>query len=185
MPTHTGRQASGGLLSGRPGLRSLLRSLLVSTVVVVGYFVLPLTSAVTVGTTLFLLVGLGLVTGLLVWQIRSIVRSPYPLARAVGAMAVTIPLFLIVFATSYLLVGQVDAGNWSEPLNRMDAIYFAVTVFATVGFGDITAVSGAARAMVTLQMVGNIVLIGLATRVIVRAVQTRLDGAVRDRLRGE
>ena len=35
----------------------------------------------------------------------------------------------------------------------MDSLYFSVTVFATVGFGDISAVSDAARVVVTIRMI--------------------------------
>ena len=56
-------------------------------------------------------------------------------------------------------------------MTRLDSMYFTVTVFATVGFGDITAVSQGARAVTTVQMMGGLVLVGLIARVIVGAVQ--------------
>jgi len=43
-------------------------------------------------------------------------------------------------------------------------------VFATVGFGDISPVSEVARVLTTLQMVGDLVLIGLVLRIFVVAV---------------
>jgi hypothetical protein len=49
-------------------------------------------------------------------------------------------------------------------------MYFTVTVFATVGFGDITAVSQSARAVAMTQMLGDLVLVGLIARAIVDAV---------------
>ena len=33
-------------------------------------------------------------------------------------------------------------GAFTERMNRLDSLYFVITVFATVGFGDITAASG-------------------------------------------
>jgi Ion channel len=51
------------------------------------------------------------------------------------------------------------------------ALYFTVTVFSTVGFGDITAKTEAARLAVTGQMIADLVIIGLAVRVIVGAVK--------------
>ncbi|MGH3330190.1 MAG: potassium channel family protein [Nocardioidaceae bacterium] len=158
----------------RPGLQSLLRSLFVAAAVVVGYFVLPFTSPLDADTVLVLVIGVGLVVGLLVWQIRAITTSHFPVARAIGALAITLPLFIVVFATTYYLMGSAEASSWSESLNRLDSMYFTVTVFATVGFGDITATSGTARAVVTVQMVGDLVLVGLVTRVIFTAVQDSL-----------
>ena len=46
-----------------------------------------------------------------------------------------------------------------------------MTVFATVGFGDITAVSQAARLAVTTQMMLDLLVLGLGVRVFVGAVQ--------------
>ena len=45
-----------------------------------------------------------------------------------------------------------------------------MTVFATVGFGDITAKTGAARLVVTGQMITDLIIRGLGARVIVGAV---------------
>lgn len=54
---------------------------------------------------------------------------------------------------------------------RSDALYFTMTVFSTVGFGDITPVSEPARLLITGQMAVDLVLIGVAARVLVGAVQ--------------
>jgi hypothetical protein len=68
-------------------------------------------------------------------------------------------------------MAAITASNFSEPLTRTDALYFTVTVFATVGFGDITAKTEAARLVVTGQMIVDLVAIGLAVKVIVGAVK--------------
>jgi voltage-gated potassium channel len=49
-----------------------------------------------------------------------------------------------------------------------------VTVFATVGFGDIVAVSEAARAVATVQILGDLVVLGLVARAVFTAVQAGL-----------
>jgi len=157
----------------RLALTSLLRSLLVSLVIVAGYFLLPMSLdgslAVTLGG------GLAVVALLLGWQIRDITLSPYPRIRAIGALATSLPLFLAVFATTYFLMGRAQPANFSEPLTRLDAAYYTVTVFATVGFGDIVAVSGAARAVATVQMLGDLVIVGLVARTLLGAVQHNLS----------
>ncbi len=60
---------------------------------------------------------------------------------------------------------------FSEPMSRTDARYFTVTVFATVGFGDISAVSQAARVLVTSQMVADLLLLGFVLRAVLGAVE--------------
>ena len=49
-----------------------------------------------------------------------------------------------------------SASNFSQPLTRIDSVYFTVTTFATVGFGDITATTEAARLVVTGQMIADL-----------------------------
>jgi len=158
----------------RLALRSLARSMVLSVAIVVGYFVLPMTrlQAAELGV---LVGGLALVALLLAWQIRAITRSPYPRIRAAGALATSVPLFLIIFATTYYLMSESRASYFTEPLDRLDALYFTVTVFATVGFGDIAPVSHAARIVTMLQMIGDLAIIGLAARALLNAVQTGLE----------
>ena len=50
-------------------------------------------------------------------------------------------------------------------------MYFSATVFTTVGFGDITAKTQAARVVVTLQMMPDLVIIGLVVRLVVNAIK--------------
>jgi voltage-gated potassium channel len=65
-----------------------------------------------------------------------------------------------------------DAGNFNaETLTRTDSLYFTVTVFATVGFGDITATSETARVLVTVQMILDLIVLGLGVRAFVGAVE--------------
>jgi hypothetical protein len=115
--------------------------------------------------------GLVVLIGLVAFQVRSIVASPFPGLRAVEALATSVPLFLLLFAATYVVMATISAGNFSEPLTRTDALYFTVTVFATVGFGDITAKTEAARLVVTGQMITDLIIIGLGVRVIVGAVR--------------
>jgi len=143
----------------------------VASALVVGYFVLPLSSSLAADSAVELFVGLALLTALLTWQVRSILRSPYPVAKGVGTLVVSLPLFLVLFAATYFLMGDAEPATFSEPLTRVDSIYFTVTVFATVGFGDITAVTQSARVVTTVQMVSGLVLVGLIARLVLAAVQ--------------
>ena len=150
---------------------TLAGSLLASAAIVVGYFLLPLTSSLAVDSLLELLTGLAVLGLLIAWQIREILHSPYPAVQAFSALVVILPAFLALFSVTYYLMGDADARAFSEPLTRLDAMYFTVTVFATVGFGDITAVTETARGVVIVQMLLGLVLVGVIARVIFGAVQ--------------
>jgi len=117
-----------------------------------------------------LVIGLALLIVLIAFQVRSIVASPYPILRAVEALATSVPLFLLLFASTYVVLATISASNFSEPMTRTNALYFTVTVFATVGFGDITAKTETARLLVTGQMITDLIILGLGARVILGAV---------------
>jgi hypothetical protein len=152
-------------------LRSLLRATLTSTVLVVLYYRLPLTGALEASTVALLLAGLVLFAGIIAWQVRAILRSDYPGLRAIEALAAAIPLFLVVFAAAYVTLAAAQPSAFSEPLSRTDALYFTITVFSTVGFGDITPVATPARVIAMVQMLGDLVVVGLVLQVMLGAVK--------------
>ena len=135
------------------------------------YYLLPLDRTSIPLAVGMLAVGLLALGGLVAFQVRSIIRATFPALRAVGALATSAPLFLLLFAGTYYVMGGISEANFSEPLTRTDALYFTVTVFATVGFGDIVATTEGARVVVIGQMVAGIVIIGLGARIIVDAVK--------------
>ena len=152
-------------------VRALIRSLLTVTGLVVLYYLLPLDRSFGPGTVALLLVALLLLTAVVTLQVRAIIHSPSPALRAVESLALTVPLFLLIFAAVYELLSGSDPHAFSEPLSRTDSLYFVVTVFATVGFGDITAVSQLARVLVTIQMVSDLLVLGVVVRAVVTAAQ--------------
>ena len=135
------------------------------------YYLLPLDRTSSGGAIALLAAGLLALVGLVAFQVRAIIRAEYPVLRAVGALATSAPLFLLLFSGTYFVLGALSDSNFSEPLTRTDALYFTVTVFATVGFGDITATSQPARALVMGQMVAGIVIVGLGARIIIDAIK--------------
>ena len=150
---------------------TLLGALVSTAALVAVYYLLPLDRS-SIGVVIGILaVGLLALAGLVTFQVRAIMRAAYPALRAVGALATSVPLFLLLFAGTYFVMGTISAGTFSQPMTRTDALYFTVTVFSTVGFGDITAVTEAARVLVIGQMIAGIVIVGLGARIIVDAVK--------------
>lgn len=166
-------------VAGRRGRRRILlvavvRAVAVTVIIFTLYFTLPFDKASTFNTAVALLVGLVAVGALLTWQARAIARDPHPRARAFEALTTSFPIAILVFATTYFLMGQADAASFTQPLTRVDALYFTVVTFATVGFGDVTPVSELARLTVTVQIVVDLILVGLVVRVFVQSVQQGL-----------
>ena len=152
-------------------MAALLRASLTSTTLVVLYYTLPLTGRLDAATSAWLLGGLLCFAAVITWQVRAILRSAYPGLRAIEALAAAIPLFLLVFAAAYVKLDSTQAQAFSEPLSRTDALYFTITVFSTVGFGDITPVATPARVIAMVQMLGDLVVVGLVLRVMLGAVK--------------
>jgi voltage-gated potassium channel len=149
-------------------VRSIPRAVSASALLVLAYYLLPLDASV--GATLaWLVVGLAAVAAVLWWQVRAIITARYPRLRAIGALAVGVPLLLLVFAATYVLLAEGDPASFSQPLDRTDALYFAVTVLATVGFGDIAPVTTPARVVTMVQMLLNLAAFGLAAKVLLGA----------------
>jgi hypothetical protein len=152
----------------------LLRATVASTLLVVIYYRLPLTDRGGVRLSTGVVIGLLLFVAVVTFQVLRISRSQYPLLRAVEALATAVPLYLLLFAGSYYLMGQEQAAAFSETLDRTDSLYYTITVFSTVGFGDITPVAEPARVLTMVQMLANLLIFGVAARLLVNAVSTGL-----------
>lgn len=159
----------------RPSTRMVVvvvaRSVVTVVVLVVTYFAIPLDARTDRGTAVLFFTGLALLVGLIGWQLQAIVRARYPVLRALEAFTSAVPLYLLLFAATYVVVAAAAPASFTQTLTRIDALYFTMTVFATVGFGDIAPVSQAARVLVTVQMVGNLLVLGLLVRSILEAVR--------------
>lgn len=159
----------------------LVRALLSSTLVVALYFLLPLegTEEVPLGVTLA--VALVILLGVSTWQVGAILRSDSPGLRAIEALAITVPLYILLFASAFFVMEATDPSSFSSPeMTRIDALYLTVTTFATVGFGDITATSQTARLVITIQMILNLLVLGVGIRVFIGAVQKSRRGKATD-----
>ncbi len=89
--------------------------------------------------------------------IRELVRPAY-------AFFTFYLLFVIVFASLYSIIDYVSmAPHFSiqgelRDIRFLEAIYFSLITFSTVGYGDMTPVSHAARIVVTIQVLTGVVL---------------------------
>jgi hypothetical protein len=152
-------------------VRSALRTIITVALVVTVYFLAPMDRAIRAATVAELVLGVLVLSGVIAWQVRQIARSEHPGVRAVEAIAFTIPVYIFLFATAYYLMDHANPTTFTQPLSRIDSMYFSVTVFTTVGFGDVTAKAQAARVVVTCQMILDLVIVGLVLRLLVNAIK--------------
>jgi voltage-gated potassium channel len=142
---------------------------------VVAYFILPVESRPHESVALRLGVALALFVAVLVNEIRLISSHDRPLLRAGVAMATVIPLFLVLFAWIYLSMSHSDPTAFGGRLDRVTALYFTVTVFSTVGFGDVVARTDPARLAVTVQMLCDLAVFAIVIRLILGAATRGAD----------
>ncbi len=121
------------------------------------------------GTMLRLGVALAIFISVLTIEIRAITRARHPMLRAGVAMAVVIPLFLLFFSWMYLNMSNSDFATFHLHMDRIQALYFTVTIFSTVGFGDITPHTDLARLATMFQMLADLAVIAVVIRLILSA----------------
>ncbi|GAA1989513.1 potassium channel family protein [Catenulispora subtropica] len=181
---------AGGGTAPRPSLRAVTWTAVRATGSTAGlvtlYYLMPLDHTSAPLALTILLIGLVGFTALVASQVTVIVRSGHPALRAAEALAITVPFFVLLFAGTYVALANLSPASFGIHLTHTDGLYFTVSVFSTVGFGDITAKTETARLLVTVQMLADLIIIGLAVRVILRAVdrgrrrRTARDGSVHD-----
>ncbi len=147
-------------------LKTGLRSLLGVVVLVTLYYTFPIEHRPHQSVALRLSAALVLFSIVLAIEVRQIARHGQPMLRAGVAMATIIPLFLVSFAWIYLTMSRSNPAAFGGMLDRTGALYFTVTVFSTVGFGDITPKTDPARIIVMVQMLTDLVVLAVVVRLI-------------------
>jgi hypothetical protein len=150
---------------------SLLRSGASVSALVVVYYLAPLDHPLDPVVWIEFAIGLLVFGAVIAWQVRAILDSDAPRLRAIQAVAVGLPLLLLLFASTYIVIARNMPDSFTEALSRTDALYFAVTVFATVGFGDIAPRSEVARIVTMIQMIVGLVAVGLVAKIVLGAVE--------------
>ncbi len=155
----------------RVAISATVRIIAMTGALLLGYFLLPVNADGAVLGLVVLFGGIALLIAITIRQVQRIVIDDHPALRGVEAVATIVPLFIVVFAYTYVWLSHDDPTRFTQSIDRVDGIYFVVTVLSTVGFGDISPVASGARLVVTLQMVLDLVLIGVLAKLIVGASQ--------------
>lgn len=125
------------------------------------------------GTFVRVVVELILIATAILLAVRSVWRAKFPVLRAIETLTVVISVVIVGFASVYLLTSGNDVNAFNEPLDHTGALYFSMTTSTTVGFGDINPVSDAARIVVMIHMLTNVVVVGVVARVLLGTAKRR------------
>jgi voltage-gated potassium channel len=134
------------------------------------YFLVPvhpgeLDAGVPLVRTAFLLAALGVIALALVLQVRRALRPGRLPVERLALLLGVVNLVVVFFALIY----YGNAEDFSGLETRLDALYFTVSTLCTVGYGDIIPIGPGARAVVTLQMVFDLVIVTTAISFIATA----------------
>jgi voltage-gated potassium channel len=91
-------------------------------------------------------------------------------AQRIGHLVAVVLWAIALFVLVYARLAGIP-GEFEGLATRLDAFYFTFTTLATVGFGDVHASGQAARLVVTVQIVFNLVVLALAAQVLVTALR--------------
>ena len=161
-----------------PGLHHLLRILAGTTLIVLvmaptGELARYNVQGALIGALALLFVLLGLFIVFVSWRLKKLEQARYPGWAALELYALAVVMFLAIFSKLYLMISLTNPQAFTEELDHFTAYYFALTVLATVGFGDITPITVLARSLTMVQMALDLTFLAL----LVRLVSTRRSRA--------
>jgi voltage-gated potassium channel len=125
-------------------------------------------------SALGLLAGLGALVFVAVHQVRQLAQ--YQAGDPGVRLDVLVLLVLIVvplFSLGYYAIERGDASQFADLATKTDALYFSLSTLATVGFGDVHATGQLARALVSVQIVFDVVFVAAVVSLLTTQLRAR------------
>ena len=147
--------------------RSIRQTLLHITGLILAFALVPVSAQ---RWWLGVVVGFLIVVGsvpLTVKRVKAVSNSTAPYLEAALAILMMAAMVIVGFAAAYFALSKYHQ-EFPGLHTKLDAIYFTVTTFATVGYGDLAPAGQIARAVAIMQMVVDILAIGVAARLAMR-----------------
>jgi voltage-gated potassium channel len=88
-------------------------------------------------------------------------------------LVLALELVLVAFALMYFTLAVNGTDQFVGIATRIDALYFSTVTMTTVGFGDIVPRGQTARALVSLQLVFDVVFIALVANLVRQGLRAR------------
>ena len=155
------------------GWRRWAHLALILAAVIAVYFVVPISPDLQRNTLIRVLIAILVLALMAAGVVRQLRRHLDDTDRRVDGLIVSITVVMAIFALCFLTLEERDPTQFDGMKTRLDSLYFTVATAASVGYGDVHAVGQAARALVLVQMVFNVVFIGTAVALLssrIRAV---------------
>ena len=148
-----------------------IRLFLGTGVLVALYFAVPVNIDRSLGVRAVLtVICLGVATWLIIQEVKHQITTE---DTELWGLALAVVGGLLAFAMADYVIAYVDPGQFVGLETRLDGLYFALTTLTTVGYGDVHAQGQFARAVVSFQLVFNLVVLTTAGSFLFSQVRTR------------
>jgi hypothetical protein len=158
--------------------RRVARAGLAVAGVLLAYYAIPVGEVPSRWSIVFascgLLVGLAALVYVAVRHIRLMAAAPpgdtsVRLDVLILVVVVVVPLF----ALGYYAIEQAKGSEFADLDTKTDALYFTLSTLATVGFGDVHAAGQFARALVSVQIVFDLVFVATLVSLLTSEIRAR------------
>jgi voltage-gated potassium channel len=124
-----------------------------------------------------LVAGLGALVFVVVRQVQLMAQyeAGDPSVR-LDVLVVVVFAVVPLFSLGYYAIEQGDSGQFADLATKTDALYFALSTLATVGFGDVHATGQLARILVSVQIVFDLLFVAFVVSVLTAQIRARAAG---------
>ncbi|MFC8046988.1 potassium channel family protein [Nocardia sp. NPDC057353] len=109
-------------------------------------------------------------------HVRRLTAAPLRAGRQVDGILLLLTVTIIFFALTYYLLARNDPAQFDGLETRTDALYYTIVTLGTVGYGDVRATGQAARIVTMLQIVFDLVVVGVLLAVATGTITRGLRG---------
>ncbi len=162
-------------MSEMTGWKRWLRLAAILVVILVLYFTVPVTLELGASDIVQLVVSMVALTLLAIAVLFEVRRQLIDADRRIDGLVLALMISVLGFALGFYVMSERSTAQIVGLDTRLDALYFTMTTLLTIGFGDIHATGQAARALVLVQMVFNVVIIATAASTINTRVRTKAE----------
>lgn len=169
-----GRAGAGGT---ETGLRRARRAVLGLVSVLVVYYAAPVgqrpSGPGVVLSAVGLLVGATVLAWLIVRQVHRLMRATAEESVRLDGLILLVFVVVPTFALGNFALERSDASQFEGLETKTDALYMTLSTLATVGFGDVHAAGQLARALVSVQIVFNLVFVAALVSLVTGEIRAR------------
>src|SRR5690349_24779956 len=95
--------------------------------------------------------------------------------RRLDGLVIALMIAVLGFALGFYVLAQRNPDQIVDLHTRIDALYFTMATLLTIGYGDVHAAGQAARTLVLIQMVFNVVIVATAASTITTRIRSQAE----------